>query len=208
MKLRTMLRMGALTMALSLVSTSLMGGTLAKYTTEYTDDDSVTVAAWSFTADDGDEGTETFTFDLFGTETLLQPGSSADAVEITLSNGSDVAAEYTVDIAVELPSGWGESYDTVDELPLTFTAETDDDDSTGDFDSGFSGTIAADDGSDVKITIGWAWPYEIEDKTENQIDDVAVANDADTAFGEVVTSEDELKVTVTVTGTQADPDPT
>ena len=53
-------RLGALALALTLVSTCLMGGTLAKYTTTVTGTATATVAKWVFNANNAAADTKKF----------------------------------------------------------------------------------------------------------------------------------------------------
>lgn len=53
MKLRNVTRLGALALTLTMVTTCLLGGTLAKYTTTVSGTDSVTVAKFGYEANDG-----------------------------------------------------------------------------------------------------------------------------------------------------------
>lgn len=92
-------RLGALALALTLISTCLMGGTLAKYTTEITAEASATVAKWNFTAN----GKTDKITDLNLTpkkytnvdDKMLAPGMDG-SFSIVAKNDSDVAATYTV----------------------------------------------------------------------------------------------------------------
>lgn len=62
MKIRNLTRLGALAISLTMVTTSLMGGTLAKYTTTVLGTDTVTMARFGYEANDGADDVE-FTTD-------------------------------------------------------------------------------------------------------------------------------------------------
>ena len=69
-------RLGALALSLTLVSTCLMGGTLAKYTTTVTGTATATVAKWVFNAYDATDNTKQFNVKL--TDTALNGKVTAD----------------------------------------------------------------------------------------------------------------------------------
>lgn len=101
-------RLGALALALTLITTSLMGGTLAKYTTQAAGTGTATVAKWAVVLKANNEAkTADFTFDLKDTGTnssnvvegKIAPGSTGSIpVEIDAA-GSEVAAtlSYKID---------------------------------------------------------------------------------------------------------------
>ena len=102
-------RLSALALALTLITSCLMGGTLAKYTSEAKGTGKATVAQWkvTFKANDTEIKSETLTFDLKDTGTnkdnvkdgLIAPGSTGSIpIEIDAS-GSEVATKltYTID---------------------------------------------------------------------------------------------------------------
>lgn len=106
-------RLGALALMLTVISTCLLGGTMARYVTEVTGSATATVAAWSFKANNSDS---TFTpIDLGDTtnrtsydgttlkEDVIAPGTSGSfTIEID-GSGSDVGIQY--DVAVKAASG-------------------------------------------------------------------------------------------------------
>ena len=101
-------RLGALALALTLITTCLTGGTLAKYTSSTVGTGTATVAKWAVVlkANSTDQTSETFTFDLTDTginksnvvDKKIAPGSTGSIpIEID-ANGSQVAAtlSYTI----------------------------------------------------------------------------------------------------------------
>lgn len=98
-------RLSVLTIALTLVTTSLIGGTLAKYTTEVTGKGSATVAKWSFKANEKSDGVDKFTVNLADTadENLnvtngkIAPGSKGSFNIVIDATGSETALEYKIE---------------------------------------------------------------------------------------------------------------
>lgn len=179
-------RLGAAALALTLVTTCLMGGTLAKYTSKAAGTGTATVAKWAvtFKANESSQS-NSFTFDLADTgsnkdnvaDKKVAPGSTGSIpIEIDAS-GTEVAAtlSYKVDI-----SGIGT-------VPIKFytdntyaTELTADNNQTKD--------VAANaTGSDAKLTgtIYWRWDTS---KTDAQ----------DTAEGSKTTADTgTVKITMT-----------
>ena len=102
-------RLGALALALTLITTCLTGGTLAKYTSSTVGTGTATVAKWAVVlkANGTNQTSETFTFDLTDTginksnvvDKKIAPGSTGSIpIEIDAA-GSEVAAtlSYTID---------------------------------------------------------------------------------------------------------------
>lgn len=93
-------RLGALALALTLVSSCLVGGTLARYVSEVTGTAKATVAAWSFKANG--EGTKMADIDLASTaytsatvaSRVIAPGTSG-SFDIELM-GLEVKWELTI----------------------------------------------------------------------------------------------------------------
>ena len=100
-------RLGALALMLTVITTCLLGGTMARYVTEVTGSATATVAAWSFKAHHGgSELTTTTPINLGDTsydETTLKkgviaPGASGKfTIEID-GSGSEVGIDYDVAI--------------------------------------------------------------------------------------------------------------
>lgn len=106
-------RLGVTALALSFITTSVMSGTLAKYTKEVTGTADATVAKFAFNLNGATQETDTFTIeDLFqsaytgsdgskiveGSSNVVAPGTSGKK-EITLENTGEVAIqleEFTI----------------------------------------------------------------------------------------------------------------
>lgn len=103
MKKKAIGRLGVLALALTLISTCLMGGTLAKYTADVTGSATATVAKFSFDLNGVTEKTEIKTIDLStlfsktynsnnvsASSAVVAPGTSGK-VKIELTNKGEVA---------------------------------------------------------------------------------------------------------------------
>lgn len=130
MKKTTIRRLLALTLCLSLVSVCLIGGTLAKYTTEATANDSARVAKWGIVVTATGDGAFKNTYgtnDVVGAESakVVAPGTSGTSAEITVDGtAAEVEAEVTYTVAVDLGTGWVIDTDTV-YCPIVFTVDGD-----------------------------------------------------------------------------------
>ena len=207
---KNLARLAILTLCLTFVSTSLLGGTLAKYTSEVTATGKATVAKWEITVD-GDEITvdtpPTVSFDLFDTavndtldnldeddvaDALIAPGTTGEFA-FDIENKSEVNASYTIELSETTTSGLPIQYSTDGATWHDDIADLDAD-LTDDLDMGdtTSGTTST--------TVKWKWAFD--DATS----DVAGQTDAtDTAFGIAAkTSSEELKISAKITVTQKD----
>ena len=169
MKKNKMMRIASVLLVAVLLSTCVISGTFAKYTSSATSTDTATVAKWDITVEDVELGatTETFTFDIFNDK--LAPGMSG-TFELNITNNSDVNAVYSLDFTVTNASN----------VPIQFSTD---------------GTSYSADLTDVtnkaltsgenKINIYWKWVTE--------------SDAADTAFGikdTLDTVKVDVKVTV------------
>ena len=185
MKKKLFGRLGVVALALTLVSMTLMGETLAKYTTEVTGTGSVAVAKWAFKADTTTtpSATETWTFDLSSTKTTnnnvatakVAPGDVGSFTVKMDASGSEVAIEYSI---------------AIDKTNLTTTAGVikfySDESRTQEIKTAQTGSIALKDvGTAVEEIIYWKW----DTTTDSE----------DTTLGEAAASE---TFTVTVTANQ------
>ncbi|WP_320920565.1 hypothetical protein [Eisenbergiella porci] len=197
-------RLGALALALTLVSTCLMGGTLAKYTTTVTGTATAMVAKWSFDAkNDGKSiSTASYSIDLGKTtnrtvydatdvkEDVIAPGTEGSFSIIVDATDSDVGLAYTIKFsnAQNIPTNLSFYTDKEHNNKITnlFSNENKD----------FDGIINAN-GTEKEVTktVYWMWPFG---STNNDA--------ADTANGK----SDNRKMTfdITVTGTQVEPEKT
>lgn len=141
MKTRNLTRLGALALTLVMVTTSLIGGTLAKYTTTLSATDSVTIARFGYEANDGsDELTyikntrqsidlfDDLTTDATGTigmdsdgYSLFAPGAYGSfQIELNGTN-SDVDLEMTgSEVIAEVTDGTGTA-STSDDYFISYT---------------------------------------------------------------------------------------
>ena len=201
-------RLGALALALTLVSTCLMGGTLAKYTTTGTGTATATVAKWVFNANNAAADTkkfeninlgDTLNYKVTDIKTgVIAPGTEGK-FDIELNGtGSKVGIDYTIEITKaaitmqnkELPSN------------LVFSTKEIKEGNTGNSldklssESGslLSGTIDYKDSKMEKtITIYWKWPYA----TSTEGADIKDTNDS---------GIENITLDITVTGTQVVPE--
>lgn len=197
MKKNNMMRIASVLLVAVLLSTCVISGTFAKYTSESTGTDTARVAKWDFTIGGTDITTsETFTFDLFttaytesnvdkdgnGTEVVIAPGTTGSAT-VALTNNSEVSAKYTVNFSAEengVPLQWSVDGTTwkndISELDIAAT------------------DIAMNNGS-ATITIHWKWAFESDAVVGNDQSDVI-----DTTLGTaetLATVTFSAKVTVT-----------
>ena len=176
--------LGALAVAMTLVTTSLTGGTMAKYATEVTGSATATVAAWSFKAN-GDDTTMT-RIDLGSTanrasydkdtikEGVIAPGTEGSFEIVVDGTGSEVGIDYILVISdsSSLPSN------------LKFTVGNDE----YTLGSEMKGEIPYSDSMNKTVTVKWEWPIDTpQDKNDNDYK------------GSTIT------LNITVTGTQQPP---
>lgn len=196
MKTNHAARLGALALALTLVSTCLMGGTLAKYVTKVTGTATATVAKWSFTANGANEEITSLSLtpNKYGnvTDDHIAPGTSGN-FKIDAKNDSDVDATYSITFtAKNVPSNL-KFYQSTDGStkgkPIVL--------------ENTKYTVCTDKKISISTTdeiyVMWEWPYET-----GSTEDGKVENDGkDTTDGVNVK---DMTLTITVTGTQATPE--
>lgn len=184
--------LGVLALTLTMMSTCLMGSTMARYVTEVTGSATATVAAWSFKAN---EGTSTFTaIDLGDTSNrtaykdgdikdgVIAPGTSGKFDIVIDGSGSEVGIDYVITIA----SADGTT------LPDDFKFKIDNTDYT--LASEKNGTIDYATGADSMkktITVNWEWAFEGSN---------AVSSNDNTYAGKKWTLD------ITITGKQTTPE--
>ena len=166
MKKSTLRNLGVMAVVLCLVTTSLLGGTLAKYTSKVTGNAKATVAAWKFSANGLGEAESTLNL---AETTVAKDGIAANVIApgtkgtFTISldgDGSDVGIDYTITIgaeSVKMPTGF------------KYTAKVGGKDITPEDDGSLAGKIyysatSGDMKQDVEIT--WEWP-DNGDNTDN-----------------------------------------
>lgn len=180
-------RLIAAAVALTLVTTCLLGGTLAKYTTTVTGTGTATVAKWSFKAND-----QTATFnnvslsDTVHTENIkagtIAPGTDGSFDIKIDGSGSEVGIAYKIVLG------------DLDNLPVNIKFYQDEAHSTEYTEiatTGITGEIEqASVSTPVTKTIYWNWP-------------IGDADTNDTTTG--MTGAGDKTFTITVTGTQVAP---
>lgn len=107
MRKNCVLRLGALAIALTLITTGMMGSTLARYVSEAVGDGTVAVAAWKVKMKNGDaELDKKFEFTLASTKkqnslvdsAAVAPGDAGELNYVISDEGSGVAYSYSVTI--------------------------------------------------------------------------------------------------------------
>lgn len=174
-------RLGALALMLTVITTCLLGGTMARYVTEVTGSATATVASWSFKANEND--TTFNAIDLSSTaytketlkENVIAPGTSGEFTISIDGTGSDVGIAYDVDIKASTTNPSGGT-----KLPtsLKFSTEEITAQNTGEsLDELMPITNKTIDYSTIAnamkkdITIYWAWDFgENNDTSDNDND--------------------------------------
>ena len=196
---KNLARLAILTLCLTFVSTSLLGGTLAMYTSEVSATATATVADWSIEV----EGTEitvnpvpSVTFDLFSTVkeddttskeddvatgSLIAPGTGG-TFTLDINNLSEVSAKYEIALTAENDGN----------IPIEYSKDgtnwvTD----ITSLDADLEGELLLTGTTSGSKTIYWKWEYETGD------------DPGDTALG---TADNKATVTVKadITVTQLD----
>lgn len=191
-------RLGVLALALTLVTTSLLGGTMARYVTEVTGTATATVAAWSFTANSSD--TIWTAIDLGSTtnrdsytaatikEGVIAPGTSGSFKIALDGSGSEVGIKYAIKIAAADGTALPDDLTfKVDNTAYTLGNEIE-----GNIDYNTSASSMKKD-----VTLQWEWPFE---KSGGDATAVAAKNTADTNL-----ADKDWTLNITVTGKQVSP---
>lgn len=170
MKKNSTMRLAALLLVLTLVTSCFVGGTFAKYTAGATvEAGDVTVAQWAFEVDGTNIATTTpgtVEFNLFESikdtagadendvaDGKIAPGTSGE-FKLEVKNSSEVSAKYTI------------TFDTsaLGNIPLKFAV-----------DSGNFGTLSAissdkiEAGQSVEYTVKWMWDFNSADTVDNPL---------------------------------------
>ena len=154
MKTNKMMRIASVLLVAVLLSTCVVSGTFAKYTTTVNGAATAKVATWDVTVANT---TETFAFNLFETlkdsngtdnETdvdtsskIIAPGTSG-SFAINVANSSEVNAKYSTTFTVKVDGVATAEAD----LPFTFTK------------TGLTGNLAMGSGT-ATINVNWVWPF-------------------------------------------------
>ncbi|MBQ7346366.1 MAG: hypothetical protein IJW55_00245 [Clostridia bacterium] len=208
MKKNKMMRLAAIVMMLTLLTTCAISGTFAKYVTKASASDTARVAKWDITYNN-DNLEDTITFDLFNTmkdndgttnesETdvakstsdiaIIAPGTSG-SFEIKLKNDSEVAAKYTVALS---------AVETGGDIPIEYALSNDTDTTwTSDISTLTQTNSRFEMDEEATITVYWRWVFE------NGTDTTLETNDGnDTTLGLAGTAT--VTVTANITVTQID----
>ncbi|MBE6972005.1 MAG: hypothetical protein E7446_07835 [Ruminococcaceae bacterium] len=190
MKNKTM-RLASVLLIAVLMTTSVISGTFAKYTSAVNGTDTARVAKWVVTLGDksGTSAEQTFTFDLFNTVndtlggleehiapadgTIIAPGTTG-YFDIVLTNASEVSATYEIDYTVTNTAN----------IPVQFKV------TGGDWSFSLADVAATALASGTTtIKVEWKWAFDGNDVT-------------DTNLG--VTGTDTITVAAKITATQVD----
>lgn len=215
MKKNKMMRLASCLLVAILLTTSVISGTFAKYTTSSTGTDSARVATWGF------QDTASITLnDLFktsydknvqGTADVIAPGTTNSAKFSFKYKGQEAAPEvaytFTVstdgsdcaddiksnkDIVWSLDGKKAGTNGTWDELLAAIEALSGDTSGTKTYAPGDVPAI----GATTEHTVSWAWAFEDEGKTTAQ-------DETDTKMGNKA-ELDKVTLKITVTATQVD----
>lgn len=168
-------RLGVLVLALTLITTCLVGGTLARYVTEVDGSAKAVVAKWAFDAKNSNQtiATQNFVIDLGDTtnrsaypttdikEGVIAPGTTGSFDIVLDGTGSEVGIDYTVKFAAKagttLPDDMVFSFKPITEsnkgVKLASLA-----DETGTID--YTATVK---GMEKTITVYWSWAFDADD---------------------------------------------
>ncbi len=206
MKKNKMLRIASAVMMATLLSTCVISGTFAKYTTSYEAKDTARVAAWGveITAT-GDTFASAYDNVVAGSAELavIAPGTEGNFVAFTIAGTPEVAVSVTYDATIEI-KGW--DIESSFYCPIVFTVgneeiKQDETNNTAEalaaavvaaIEAYTQETIAAGAGLSTATapSVKWAWAYDGDDVK-------------DTALGNLETAP-TIVVTVTATVTQID----
>lgn len=206
MRKNKMMRFASGLLVATLLTTSIISGTFAKYTSNASATDSARVAKWSFTVGGKDIAkSEEISFDLFNTVneedaktaeghiqttdgTIIAPGTGG-SFDIVLENKSEVTAKYAIDFT--------ETKNTTDPvIPIeystdgtTWKSDINDLDITADD----TKTALTFNGGTATIKVYWRWAYDATTPVRGQSDD------NDTKLGVAGTGKVEVKAEITAT---------
>lgn len=219
MKKNRMMRLASIVLVLVLMTSSIVGGTFAKYTTQTSVNDEARVAYWGF-----GKATAT-TFDLFdgaydttvnSDVNVVAPGTAKEtkfAFAYTNSDEGPTAPEvaYTFVVDANITGNYdaldknenfvwtldGTDYQTVADLLKAI----EDLDGNNDQNCYEAGTLPTGFEVGSEHTIGWNWAFDDDSTTKDAYDNAQ--NVADTAMGNATDLAD-VSITITITATQID----
>ena len=208
MKKNYMMRIASVLLVVVLLTTSIISGTLAKYTSLASGTANARVAKWSIKIEDADiaaANTESFTFNLFDTivdsvtvnNDTISTSSESDVAtaasgenykiiapgtagyfEINIVNNSEVTAEYSIDWSIE---------NSLD-IPVQFS--TDGSTWYNDINSLNTNTMLSyeDSNNEGKVTIYWQWAFENNGYYTTATDMSTTGDDYDSYLGALAAS--------------------
>lgn len=206
MKKNYVTKLGALALALTLITTCMMGSTLARYVSEVTADGTAKIAAWKMVMEPGvAKKDEKFTLDLsttkIGTNSLVKSDTVApgDTGKFEISfDGRGTEVEYTYSIKIDTSK-----LIYAKDKPVNIEFYEKDTNNKETVWTDIEGTAAV--GTDVNInkTIYWRWVGEVEGESKS------TQNESDTTAGEsaAATNAQPLEFTVTMKAEQKLPTP-
>lgn len=164
-------KIGAAAVVLTLVTSSLVGGTFAKYTSSAAGTGTAQVAKWAIAFKEGDTTVgDTFSFDLKNTNSevvttddKLAPGSEGEIKFVINGTGSEVGYTYSAEADVSELNG----------VPIKFYSDAERKTSltvTADKKIAFASKDVAlgDVGTDQTIEIYWAWDKDSTDSDDTK----------------------------------------
>jgi hypothetical protein len=205
-------RITILLLVLCLISTAMLSGTFARYTSEYAGADTALIAKWDISVSDGDEHGFTMLpgeaqqLDLFkhaydtnilstaGDSKIIAPGVNGEFV-LKVANNGDVAAKMTFDFKV---SG------TADTVPIKYKLKDVEGQTWGDLVALKAAlnelekmkNVAPGTGSAAQI-VEWRWPFE----RGGDAAAIAANNKEDTDLGTDSVTDNRSTYILTITAT-------
>lgn len=176
----TLTKVTILALLLVILAILVLASTYAKYTTNVNGKAVATIAKWDFIVANGDDAlTKDFQISLVDTATNAVEGKiqpgSNGSFVLTVVNNGEVPADFTAEVV--------DSADSVFEANQ-FTVTVDGNNTT------------VEPGETKDITINWNWAYELAN---------AASDTDDTNLGETTTGKAQDLLTISVTGTQVNP---
>lgn len=207
MKKNIMMRMAAVLLVGVLLTTSVIGGTFAKYTTSATGSDTARVAKWGVTiVANGEIFTTNYddtAISASATEDIVAPGTKGDLVAMVIAGTPEVDVNVKYEATLKL-DGW-KLEDNTAYCPIKFTVGTTviDGSQFSSLDQLISEVEAAienySDKYEANVNLGqnvnapvvsWEWPFEVDDVKDTYLGDKAAAGEA---------SQITLSITTTIT---------
>jgi len=178
MKKNRMMRLASILLVCVLLSTSVISGTFAKYTSTTTATGSATVAKWDVKLNTK-SFSETITFDFTETWTDSNGSVEADVVSKRLAPGTKGSFNLVVKNDSEVNAQFKITFDfaEVSGLPLVITYKIGEDTYTAD------SFVAIGMNETKTVTVNWVWPFD---------------GTNDTTFGEATDRDFDVSATVVV----------